>query len=153
MSARDDFLTWVATRLREAEVALHDGDPGPRLAIWSTNEPVTVLGALRNARGAGEVREAFHWLEGIFSGCTEYSFEIVTAEVIGDMAYTGGFEHVAASVNGEPRVFTLRCTQIYRREDGEWKVAYRHADEVTPRAGASGAAGGLGVEKDLGPRT
>jgi ketosteroid isomerase-like protein len=25
---------------------------------------------------------------------------------------------------------TLRCTQVYRREDGEWKVVLRHADEL-----------------------
>jgi ketosteroid isomerase-like protein len=33
-------------------------------------------------------------------------------------------------VNGEPRRYTLRATQVYRREDGEWKVAHRHADTV-----------------------
>jgi len=24
----------------------------------------------------------------------------------------------------------LRCTQVYRLEDGEWKVIVRHADEL-----------------------
>jgi ketosteroid isomerase-like protein len=28
------------------------------------------------------------------------------------------------------RSYTLRATQVYRREDGEWKVAHRHADTV-----------------------
>ena len=32
---------------------------------------------------------------------------------------------------GEPRSYTLRATQVYRREDGEWKVVHRHADTVT----------------------
>jgi ketosteroid isomerase-like protein len=31
-------------------------------------------------------------------------------------------------VNGEPRAYTLRATQVYRREGGEWKVVHRHAD-------------------------
>jgi ketosteroid isomerase-like protein len=37
-----------------------------------------------------------------------------------------GLEHTSASVNGVPRTYTLRATQVYRREDGEWKVAHRH---------------------------
>lgn len=102
---------------------MHNGDLGPRQAIWSTKEPVTILGALKNAKGAQEVRDTFHWLEGMFSDCTGYSFEIVAAEVIGDVAYTAGFEHVQTSLKGQPRDFVLRATQIYRREDGEWKVA------------------------------
>ena len=34
------------------------------------------------------------------------------------------------SIDGEPRTITLRATQVYRREDGEWKVVHRHADNV-----------------------
>ena len=45
-------------------------------------------------------------------------------------ATPGRYEHTSASVNGEPRTYTLRVTQVYRREDGEWKVAHRHADTV-----------------------
>jgi hypothetical protein len=37
----------------------------------------------------------------------------------------------SASVEGEPRTYTLRATQVYRREDGEWKVAHRYGDTVT----------------------
>ena len=48
------------------------------------------------------------------------------------MAYTAGLEHTSASVDGEPRTYTLRATQVYRREGGEWKVAHRHADTVMP---------------------
>ena len=40
----------------------------------------------------------------------------------------GGYERTQASINGEPRQYVLRVTQAYRREDGDWKVAYRHAD-------------------------
>ena len=30
----------------------------------------------------------------------------------------------------DPTSRTLRCTQAYRRENGEWKVILRHADEL-----------------------
>lgn len=130
LSEREMFLEWARSRLRDAEEALHNGDAGPRLAIWSSNEPVTVLGAWQSATGHDELRELFRQLEATFSDCRSYAHDIVAADVIGDMAYTVGYEHTQASVNGEPRRYTLRATQVYRREDGEWKVAHRHADTL-----------------------
>jgi ketosteroid isomerase-like protein len=130
MSDKDDFLAWVGSRLRNAEIALHNGDAEPRLAIWSRQEPVTVLGAWKSANGPKEVSDLFTQLETTFSDCTSYSHEIVAADVIGDLAYTVGYEHTQAAIDGEPRTYTLRATQIYRREDGEWKVVHRHADPM-----------------------
>jgi ketosteroid isomerase-like protein len=131
MTDRGEFRAWVETVLRDAEVALHDGDAAPRRAIWSRAEPVSVLGAWRNAHGQQELSELFDGLEKSFSDCTSYAFELQAYDVIGDMAYTAGLEHTSASINGEQRTYTLRSTQVYRREDGEWKVAHRHADTVT----------------------
>ena len=130
MSDRADFLTWVETTLYEAEVALHNGDAGPRRAIWSQNEPVSVVGAWRNAHGRDELEDLFDSLADSFSDCTSYRFELYAHAVVGDMAYTAGFEHTSASVDGQPRTYTLRATQVYRREEGEWKVAHRHGDTV-----------------------
>jgi ketosteroid isomerase-like protein len=130
VSDRDDFVAWTQSRLRAAETALHNGDPGPRLAIWSTREPVSVLGAWRSAVGQEELRELFHSLADTFSNCTLHVYEIVAADVVGDVAFTAGYERTQASINGEPRRYVLRVTQVYRREDGEWKVAHRHADTV-----------------------
>jgi ketosteroid isomerase-like protein len=49
------------------------------------------------------------------------------------MAYTAGLEHTSVLIDGQPRTYTLRATQVYRRESGEWRVAHRHADPVTER--------------------
>jgi len=108
-----------------------NGDARPRRALWSRNEPVSVLGAWRNARGQRELDELFTSLAGPFSDCTSYVFDLQAYDVVGDMAYTAGLEHTSASVNGQPRSYTLRATQVYRREGGEWKVAHRHGDTVT----------------------
>ncbi len=131
MSDDDDFLTWVKTELYDAEVALHHGDPTPRRALWSRREPVSVLGAWGNAQGQHELDELFASLGRSFSDCTSYAFELVAHDVTGDMAYTAGFEHTSASVDGQPRTYTLRATQVYRLEDGQWRVAHRHGDTVT----------------------
>ncbi|MDQ0904572.1 ketosteroid isomerase-like protein [Streptomyces canus] len=130
MADRDDFLAWVKTALYEAELALHNGNADPRRALWSRKEPVSVLGAWRNASGQQELNKLFTTLGKSFSECTSYVFDLQTYDVSGDMAYTVGLEHTSVSVDGEPRTYTLRATQVYRREEGEWKVAHRHGDTV-----------------------
>ena len=131
MSDRDDFLRWVRTALYEAELALHNGDAGPRRAIWSRKEPVSILGAFRNAIGQIEIDELFTSLERTFSDCTSHTLELQAFDAVGEMAYTAGLEHTSCSVDGRPGSYTLRATQVYRREDGEWKVAHRHGDMVS----------------------
>jgi ketosteroid isomerase-like protein len=131
MSDRDDFLTWVTTELRDAERALHDGDAAPRRALWSRREPVSVLGAWRNAFGQHEIDALFADLAARFSDCVSYELEVLSFDVAGDAAYTAALEHTSASVKGEPRTYTLRATQVYRREGGAWRVAHRHGDTVT----------------------
>jgi len=90
MTDHDDFRAWVETALYEAELALHNGDAGPRRAIWSRNEPVTVLGAWRNAHGQQELDALFTVLAGSFSDCRSYEFDLQAYDVVGDMALHGG---------------------------------------------------------------
>jgi ketosteroid isomerase-like protein len=131
MTDRDDFLAWVKTSLYQAELALHNGDPALRRALWSRREPVSVLGAWRNARGQAEIDALFAYLGKSFSNCTSYAFEVQAYDVVGDMAYTAGLERTTVSVDGKPRTYTLRVTQVYRREDNTWRVVHRHGDTVT----------------------
>ncbi|MGN7198555.1 nuclear transport factor 2 family protein [Arthrobacter sp. SAFR-044] len=130
MSDRDDFVQWINTTLHDAEVALHNGDADPRRAIWSRNEPVSILGAFRNAYGLEEVEQIFRFLEDSFSHCTSWELELHACDVTGDMAYTAGIERISFRRDGEPTNLTLRATQVYRREDGQWRVAHRHADAL-----------------------
>ena len=131
MTDRDDFFAWVKTSLYQAELALHNGDPAPRRALWSRREPVSVLGAWRNAHGQAEIDALFAYLGRIFSDCTSYAVEVQAYDVVGDMAYTAGLERTAVSVDGKPHTYTLRVTQVYRREDSAWKVVHRHGDTST----------------------
>lgn len=98
--------------------------------MTSTQDPVTVFGARVPVRsGWTEVSETLRWLAARWSDSTDYRFDLVAADVSGDMAYMVGFEHIANSVVGVPvEPYTLRVTHIFRREDGEWKIAHRHAD-------------------------
>ena len=49
-----------------------------------------------------------------------------------DLALTVELEHYGHRVDGEDKEMTLRATQVYRREGGEWKIVHRHGDVLTP---------------------
>jgi hypothetical protein len=136
MSERDDFLGWVGSRLRDAEIALHNGDAAPRAAIWSNKDPVTVLGAWVSGSGHQEVSDIFCQLERAFSDFSSYSHEIIAADVTGDMAYTVGYEHTRACVNGEPRQYSCDEGLSPRGWRGEGRAPPRgHTDAVRIRTG------------------
>jgi hypothetical protein len=47
-----------------------------------------------------------------------------------DLACTVDLEHMERTSEDRAYHRVLRCTQVYRLEDGEWKVIVRHADEL-----------------------
>ena len=49
-----------------------------------------------------------------------------------DLAMSVELEHYGRDVDGEEEQMTLRATQIYRRENGEWRVIHRHGDILQP---------------------
>ena len=138
MGEVDDFLAAVLPRLTEAETAMHNGDAGPRLAMWSRRSPVTLFGALQSRSGGEELSSTFEWVASRFSACSSYEIELVAAGASGDLGYTVAYEHTTASVQGKPSSYTLRVTHVYRREEGEWRVVHRHADSVPDRGEAAG---------------
>ena len=123
MSDLDDFLTPTLARQLEAEQALCNGDPGPRLAMWSTRHPVTVLGAMKTVIGPEETRQAFHWLATRFSNLTDYRFELVAAGASGDLptpsaTNTPPSPWTASRSSRSPCASPNRAARFLRRIDG-----------------------------------
>lgn len=64
---------------------------------------------------------------------TDYSFEVLVTDVVGDMADAIGYERFTGSIAGRPvEQVTVRSTHIYRHEEGEWKIVHRHRDNPSP---------------------
>lgn len=137
MSEVDEFLKAVLPNQIAAERAVHNGDVRLRLQMWSHNDPVTVFGLFRTNSGWENVKSAITSVASRFSNCTAYDFEVIAAGVSGDLAYTVGFEPTSVSIDGQPQTYTLRVTNIYRRDDGEWKLVHRHADRPDPASHSS----------------
>jgi len=131
----DDFLAATMPRLNPAEIALHNGDAAPRIAMWSRKDPVTLFGAAFSGSGWVEIEPVFERVASSFSNCTSYRNDIVAAGASGDLAYIVAFEHTTASVKGAPpQPYVLRVTTLFRREEGEWKVVHRHGDPASETA-------------------
>jgi ketosteroid isomerase-like protein len=141
MGALDDFLAETRPCLIAELETIHNGDPEPRLAIWSTQDPVTLFGAAKSGSGWDQLSRTFRSLASRWSNCTDQRVDIIAAGVSGDRAHTVGFEPTAVSVDGVPvEPYILRVAQVYRREHGQWKVVHRHADQVLTDQGLPGEA-------------
>ena len=58
--------------------------------------------------------------------------EYLQVTVSGDLAYTVQLERRRLSVPGQtlPVDSVLRATDVFRKQDGEWKLVHRHADPL-----------------------
>ena len=125
----DAFLAAVLPRMQEETLALVNGDPAPRQALWSHEEPVTVFGALFTHRGWQEVRSAFDRLAASFSGGTSCEYEVLAAGVSGDLGYLVAIERtVLDGAEAQPDRWAIRVTALFRREQGTWRQIHRHGD-------------------------
>jgi ketosteroid isomerase-like protein len=128
----DAFLAGTLADHIHAERAIHEGHVSPRLATWSHDEPVTLFGAGVPYRcGWPSVRETFDWVASTFTACDDYTFELLTAGVDRELAYTVGIERYCATRNSGATVdHEIRVTHVYRREAGGWRIIHRHGDHV-----------------------
>ena len=107
------------------------GNSAPFLEVWSHADDVAILGAIGSyAQGWDNVRT--HLLGASRSlDWTGLSVVRLLTAVSGDFAVTVVLEHMARQVDGQPGSRTLRTTQAYRHENGEWRLILRHANLVS----------------------
>jgi ketosteroid isomerase-like protein len=129
MGELDDFLAATMGRQIAAETAMHHRDPEPRLAMWSTQDPVTLFGGgVARRTGRDEIARTFRWAATGIIPCRSFDYEVLVAGVSGDLAYTVGYEH---TVLPSLEDYTLCVTFLYRREHGAWRIVHRHASYLT----------------------
>lgn len=130
----EDFVGQTLARQKVADAAMHTGDPEPFIAMWSTGEPVSLFGAFGPCKtGPDELARTFRWVGGRFSAGESMRTDLEVAHVGTDLAYTVGYEHGEMSTDGAPVApVRIRVTQIYRLENGAWKLVHRHGDFAPP---------------------
>ena len=80
-------------------------------------------------RGWEQVSARLDWAARGIKAADRAAENVVTV-VRDDLAYTVDLEHMTRYAGDQPQSRILRCTQVYRRENGEWKIVLRHADEL-----------------------
>ncbi|MEO8908272.1 MAG: nuclear transport factor 2 family protein [Microbacteriaceae bacterium] len=126
----DQFDTFMPRR----EAASNDyirGDAQGLSAMLTEQDPATFMppgGAV--LEGAAAVKTA--QVEGAtaFGPRSSGHFEVLNSASSGDLAFWTGWQIATMDIKGQnqPVPMALRTTEVFRLENGHWKLAHRHAD-------------------------
>ena len=109
-----------------------NGDSGSMMKAWSHGSEVTTLHPLGGREtGWREVRASWEQVAQEFSDGQVSIEGLVVVPLSDDVAYTLGTERGQATLGDERVGIDWRVTNIYRREEGEWKMVHHHTD-VSP---------------------
>jgi ketosteroid isomerase-like protein len=132
-NAADDFDQVV----EQNHLALDEfmkGNHEPLKKLYSQRDDVTLGNPFGPfARGFEQVVQTMQRAASFYRDGEATSFDYVSKHVTPDLAYIVEVERLKSKVGGREDVtpVSLRVTSIFRREDGVWRLAHRHADPIT----------------------
>jgi ketosteroid isomerase-like protein len=136
-SADAGFRTFLAT-WETAQSQFINGDP----ALWkqhcSRRDDVTILGGFGGfgEKGWDAVGRRYEWASSQYKpGGATMKPEYISVVVTSELAYTVAIERQQDARVGThgPSARALRVTQVFRKEDGAWKLIHRHADPLVEK--------------------
>lgn len=119
-SASDQFYSALNQML--------NGDASKMTEVWSHGDGVTTMHPI-GGRELGWAQVERPWIELAklaSNGRAEMVDKVV--EVSGDMGYEVGTERGSVTLAGQVLAIDHRCTNVYRREAGTWKIVHHHSD-------------------------
>jgi ketosteroid isomerase-like protein len=96
--------------------------------VWSHRDDVTTMHPMGGEQVGWEaVRTSFAQAAGTL---TDSHVRLTDQRIYAgtDLAYETGIERGGAKLAGEPVEFEHRVTNVYRLEDGQWKMIHHHTD-------------------------
>lgn len=124
------FQDFLRTRERISNDYIN-GHAAPLDGIATQQDPATFFppsGA--TLQGAAEVSRSHQQGAQSFRDGSTGQFEVMQSASSGTLAFWTGVQHAEVMMEGKnERVsMQLRTTEVFRLEDGEWKLVHRHAD-------------------------
>jgi len=140
VAAAEENVANLTNRSAQANSALIRGDIDGYLALIEHAKDYTLMSPFGGtpSRGFDASPERRKAIARFFKGGTFHQ-EVVATYDSSDMIVLVTIERVRGEIGGlQEQDWTLRVTQVYRREGTEWQLVHRHADPL---------ANGIGVEQ------
>jgi ketosteroid isomerase-like protein len=132
--AEQDFPAFFEPRKRAAH-EYANGNPKPLLELV----PDKGMATFQSPRGdtvigVQAVADRYRSDAKNFRPGVETSLEVLQQGAGGELAFWTGFQHASVNISGResPARMKIRVTEIFRREDGNWRMLHRHADLAGP---------------------
>jgi ketosteroid isomerase-like protein len=108
---------------------LATGDAGSVTAVWSQGQAGSTMHPI-GGREIGRDQVLALWKQAgpAFSEGKASADDVVVVPLCDDVAYTVGTKRFEGKVGGQRFHGEWRATNIYRREDGGWKIVHHHTD-------------------------
>jgi len=132
-----DFEQFMQRRDAAARAYVR-GDAAPLGEIVAHSSPATFFAPMGGyVQGADAVIARYARDAEAFESGSDSHFEILHMAASDGIAYWTGFQRAAAHMRGQAEAvpFNLRVTEVFRREDGDWKLIHRHADALVSEPG------------------
>jgi ketosteroid isomerase-like protein len=126
--AAEDGVRTASDQFYQALEEVANGDARSMADVWSRGDDVTTMHPI------GGREEGWEAVEGSWEGVASASADgTITrtdqvVRVTGDLAYELCTESLSWTFGGEPMSLEGRATNVYREENGEWKIVHHHAE-------------------------
>jgi ketosteroid isomerase-like protein len=130
--AGDDIVAELARQSAAANAALMRGDLRRYQALVTLTDDFTLMSPFGGTPTHGADMTSERWeAKGRFFANGTLEQEVVQTYGSADMVVLAVIERCRVEVDGLPaQEWPLRVTLVYRREEGEWRLAHRHADPL-----------------------
>lgn len=131
----DDFKHFLETR-RKAAQAYVNGDFAPLSRIVAETSPASFFSPMGDVtEGADTVADRYGKDAGTFDKDSTSELDMLHFGSSGDLGYWVGYQIAAVRMKGRsgPITMKIRVTELFRKENGAWKMIHRHADMPKPK--------------------
>jgi len=102
----------------------------------SHSDDITIMGAFGGyEKGWAQVGARYDWAAAQMKGTQPKKSKIEYIDIVisGDLAYTVALASTVQGYTNSEKDPKLRVTEIFRKENGSWKLLHRHADPLTEK--------------------
>jgi ketosteroid isomerase-like protein len=137
----EEELAELVRRTEEATTAFMRGDMDRYLELTPHARGFTLMNPFGGDPAQYEDRTESLKAAADYFEAGEAKLELAQAHVWDDTVVLVMIERQHGEVGGLPdQDWSLRVTQVYRRDDGEWQLVHRHADPLVQAVGLQQAA-------------